>query len=40
MDEVQEVGADEDEKLLKVEGDQRLNAVRSSGNQNHEDPEF
>ena len=40
MDEIQQVGADEDEKLLKVEGDQRLNAVRSSGSKQHDDPEF
>lgn len=40
MDEVQQVGADEDEKMLKIEGDQRLNTVRSSGKQLHEDGEF
>lgn len=40
MDEVQEVGAEEDEKLLKVEGDQKLNALRSSGRNVHEDDEF
>lgn len=40
MDEVQEVGAEEDEKLLKVEGDQKLSELRSSGRSVHDDSEF
>lgn len=40
MDEVQEVGAEEDEKLLKIEGDQRLNSVRGSGQSVFDDGEF
>ena len=40
MDEVQEVAAEEDERLLKVEGDYRLNAHRSTGSTYHDDAEF
>ena len=40
MDEVQVVGAEEDEQMLKVEGDQRLNEHRGSGQNNHNDQEF
>ena len=40
MDEIQEVGNAEDERVLKVEGDQRLNAHRGSGAQYHDDDEF
>ena len=40
MNEVQQVMADEDEKLLKFVGYERLNEVRSSGNSTHIDSEF
>ena len=40
MDEIQTVAADEDEKMLKIEGDQRLNSVRGSGQSVFDDGEF
>ena len=40
MDEVQQVGADEDERMLKLEGDSRLNSLRGSGLSTHDDYEF
>ena len=40
MDEVQQVGTDEDERMLKLEGDSRLNALRGSGLSTHDDYEF
>ena len=40
MDEVQEVGVDEDERMLKLEGDSRLNALRGAGISTHDDYEF
>lgn len=40
MDEINEVDAEEDERILRVEGDEKLNQLRGSGRPIHEDPEF
>jgi len=37
MDEVNEVAKEEDERMLRVEGDQKMNELRSSGRSVHED---
>ena len=37
MDEVNEVAKEEDERMLRVEGDQKMNELRSSGSSVHED---
>jgi len=40
MDEVNEADAEEDERLLRVEGDQKLSELQSSGRSVHEDQDF
>ena len=40
MDEVNEVDAEEDERLLRVEGDQKISELRASGRNVLDDTEF